>query len=110
MDTNLGKQINKTRIDRSLTGEALSELCNINAVYLRQIEGGIKTPSLAVFINICNILRISPNYLLQGELEENEISKIRELELLWESATPSQQEITLIILKAVLSHFANTDS
>lgn len=110
METNLGKQINKVRIDRGFTGEALSELCNINAVYLRQIEGGIKTPSMAVFTDICNVLQISPNYLLQGELVENEISKIKELELLWENATPSQQEIVIIMLQAVLKHFIKANS
>ena len=34
-------------------------------------------PSLPVFIDICKALKISPDYLLQDELEENEISTIR---------------------------------
>ena len=76
----LGKRINEVRKDRGFTADKLSELCNINATYLRQIEGGVKMPSLPVFIDICNSLRISPDYLLQDELEENEISKIKELE------------------------------
>ena len=40
-------------------------------------------PSLSVFIDICKALKISPDYLLQDELEENEISTIREIEALW---------------------------
>lgn len=40
-----GKRINQVRKDRGLTAEKLSEACGINAVYLRQIEGGIKIPS-----------------------------------------------------------------
>jgi len=48
----LGKRINSTRKDRNLTADRLSELCNINATYLRQIEGGVKMPSLPVFIDI----------------------------------------------------------
>ena len=78
----LGKRINEVRRDRCLTAEKLSELCNINATYLRQIEGGSKVPSLPVFIDICKALHISPNYLLQDELGENEISKIQEIEKL----------------------------
>ena len=46
----LGKRINEVRKDRCLTAEKLSELCNINATYLRQIEGGSKMPSLPVTI------------------------------------------------------------
>lgn len=38
----LGKRINEVRKDRSFTADKLSELCNINATYLRQIEGGVK--------------------------------------------------------------------
>ena len=48
----LGKRINMVRKDRGFTADRLSELCNINATYLWQIEGGTKVPSLPVFINI----------------------------------------------------------
>ena len=61
----LGRRINMARKDRGFTADRLSELCNINATYLRQIEGGTKFPSLPVFINICNALKISPDYLLR---------------------------------------------
>ena len=44
----LGKRINAVRKDRGLTADWLSEMCNINATYLRQIEGGVKMPSLPV--------------------------------------------------------------
>ena len=49
----LGKRINAVRKDRGLTADRLSEMCNINATYLRQIEGGVKMPSLSVFTDIC---------------------------------------------------------
>ncbi len=104
----LGKRINEVRKDRGFTADKLSELCNINATYLRQIEGGVKMPSLPVFIDICNALRISPDYLLQDELGENEISKIKELSQLWESVTPSQQVIASTMIQAVLEHLSKT--
>ena len=34
----LGKRINTARKERGWTSERLSEACNINATYLRQIE------------------------------------------------------------------------
>lgn len=100
----LGKRINEVRKDRCLTAEKLSELCNINATYLRQIEGGAKMPSLPVFIDICKALRISPDYLLRDELSENEISKIREIEMLWRDTPPQKQELALTMIKALLEH------
>ena len=85
----LGKRINEVRKSRGLTADKLSELCNINATYLRQIEGGAK---------------ISPDYLLQDELSENEISKIHEIEMLWKDAPLSKQELALAMIKAALKH------
>lgn len=90
------------RKDRGLTAEKLSELCNINATYLRQIEGGIKVPSLPVFIDLCNALKISPDYLLRDALVDNEVTEIQELTQLWESTTPGQQEIAAAMIRAVL--------
>lgn len=99
----LGKRINMTRKDRKITAEKLAEKCNINATYLRQIEGGGKVPSLPVFVTICNSLHVSPDYLLQDSLNENEVSRIRELTALWENTTPSQQEIAAAMIRAVLA-------
>lgn len=100
----LGKQIHLVRKDRGLTAERLSELCSINSTYLRQIEGGAKTPSLPVFIDICNALKISPDYLLRDHLSENEISRIHEIESLWENTSPTTQEIALTMIGALLQH------
>lgn len=100
----LGKRINEVRKDQGLTADKLSESCNINATYLRQIEGGAKLPSLPVFVDICKPLHISPDYLLQDDLEENEISRIREIEVLWKDASLSEQELVIAMIKAVLEH------
>lgn len=100
----LGKCINFVRKDRGLTAEKLSELCSINATYLRQIEGGVKLPSLPVFISICAALEISPDYLLRDSLPDNEVSTVHELEKLWESAAPSQLELATAMLRAALEY------
>ena len=99
-----GKRTHAVRKDRGLTADRLSEMCNINATYLRQIEGNVKMPSLSVFIDICRALKISPDYLLQDELPENEISKIREIEALWKDISPSKQTLVLAMIKAALEH------
>lgn len=98
----LGKRINTVRKNRGYTSDSLSEKCSINATYLRQIEGGIKMPSLPVFVDICNALQISPDYLLQDQLSENEISTIQEVDTLWKKASPSTQNLVLEMIKVVL--------
>lgn len=97
-----GKRLKFVRNDRGLTAEKLSEICNIDATYLRQIEGGIKTPSMQVFVSLCNALEISPNYLLQDNLDHNEISDIQQLEALWKQAPPSRQSLVIALLERAL--------
>lgn len=103
----LGKRIKEVRKARSLTAERLSELCHIDATYLRQIEGGKKMPSLPVFTDLCNALHISPAYLLKDALEHNEFSDLGELSALWEQASPGQLELVTVMVRAALNYNAS---
>lgn len=98
----LGKRINIARKSRRLTSERLSELCEVNATYIRQIEAGKKTPSLPVFVDICNALEVSPTYLLRDMLGKNEMSEFDELSALWNDAEPDQIRIVTAMLRAAL--------
>lgn len=98
----LGRQINRARKDRNLTSEKLSEACNINATYLRQIESGAKMPSLPVFVSICRELKASPSYLLSDILPDLEIKEMDVLIELWQTATPKQIKIISAMVQSAL--------
>ena len=98
----MGQRLKKARISRGLTGEQLAELCHINATYLRQIEAERKTPSLPVFISLCDELKVSPTYLLTDVLIENELSDFGVLSDLWQSATPVQIQIVTAMVRSAL--------
>lgn len=100
----LGKRINIARKDKGLTSEKLSELCNINATYLRQIESGAKMPSLPVFISICRELKVSPSYLLSDILADPEMQEMDVLSELWEKATPKQIKMVNSMIRSVLDN------
>ena len=100
----LGKKINTARKDKGMTGEKLSEACNINATYLRQIESGAKMPSLPVFISICRELRVSPSYLLADILDDSEIGEMDELQKLWMNATPKQIKMVSSMIRSALEN------
>lgn len=99
---NLGKRINALRKDKKITAEQLSERCNINASYLRQIECGNKTPSLPIFISLCNELGVSADYLLQEALIKHEKLQIEELSALWNETPPSCRAMVIVMLKAAV--------
>ena len=100
----LGRKINMARTDKGMTGEKLSEACNINATYLRQIESGAKMPSLPVFISICRELRVSPSYLLADILDDSEIGEMDELQKLWMNATPKQIKMVSSMIRSALEN------
>lgn len=100
-----GKNVNKARKDQGITSEKLSELCNLNATYIRQIEAGTKIPSLPVFVLLCRNLKVSPSYLLSETLEECEIQEMDTLIELWQNATPSQIKLISAMVKSALESF-----
>ncbi|MCD7717234.1 MAG: helix-turn-helix domain-containing protein [Lachnospiraceae bacterium] len=100
----IGKRIGEVRRDRGYSGEQFAELVNITPVYERQIESekSSKAPSLPLLIDICNTLRVSPDYLLRDLLVNNEITEIQELDTLWKSLPPSKQSLAVAMIKAAL--------
>lgn len=99
----LGRRINTARKERGITGEKLSELCNINATYLRQIESGSKTPSLPMFVTICQQLRVSPQYLLADDLASVTSTGFDDLVHLLDIATPRQAELITGMIRCATS-------
>ena len=93
----LGKRINTARKERGWTSDRLSEACNINATYLRQIESGAKVPSLQVFV-----LKVSPTYLLAEVLPSMELQNMDVLLELWQTATPRQITMITSMIRSAL--------
>jgi len=100
-----GKNVNKARKDRGITSEKLSELCNLNATYIRQIEAGTKIPSLPVFVLLCKNLKVSPSYLLSETLADCDIQEMDALIELWQNATPSQIKMVSAMVRSALDSF-----
>lgn len=98
----LGRKINIARKEAGFTSEKLSELCSINATYLRQIEAGVKSPSLPVFTALCQELKVSPSYLLADILEDCETQGADLLFELWRTATPKQLKLITSMVKSAL--------
>lgn len=103
MDKKLfGKRVNVARKERGMTSEKLSEACDINATYLRQIEAGVKVPSLPVFVTLCQQLKVSPSYLLSDVLADSWADRSDDILRLWQNATPAQLKLIAAIIKAAL--------
>lgn len=103
----LGNRIKIVRKSIGFTGDQLAEALNINATYLRQIESGVKTPSLPMFVDICNKVNASPNYLLGDSIENSSIDGIDILIDLWKRANPEQIRLIAAMIEAALKSLSN---
>lgn len=63
-----GQKINYIRKSKKITSEQLAEMCDVNAGHIRQVEAGLRSPSLKLLVDICNNLKVSPEYLLSQDL------------------------------------------
>lgn len=72
----LGVNLRQARRDKKMTSAQLATICNLNASYMRQIECGLKSPSLETFLLFCNTLDIFPGVLLEGNLRISDKSDL----------------------------------
>ena len=70
---NLGQRIAKRRTQTGLRQNVLADLIGISNNYLSSLERGKEKPSLEVIINICNVLQVTPDYLLMGNMYSNNV-------------------------------------
>lgn len=73
-DKRLGNKLNEKRKALGLKTEELAMKCGIEPGYMRQILSG-QVPSGQVLLRLCDVLKLSPNYLYEyeGEAEDKEI-------------------------------------
>ena len=100
----LGRNIHRARRDKSLSSDKLSELCDITPSYLRQVEAGSKTPSLPLFVSLCEQLKVSPSLLMAGVVSDSLDQSFEELRMLCETATPTQLALISAIIKTALKY------
>lgn len=75
-----GRNLYRVRRERKMTSQQLAEQIGISPAYLRQIESGVRAPSITVLIDICNALCVSPDFLLSGDLGWSNLEQIGALE------------------------------
>ena len=64
----LGSRIRAVRRQQSMTQEHLAEKVGISASFLGHIERGTRVASLETLVLLCNVLNVTPEYLLRASL------------------------------------------
>ena len=69
----MGKRIKLRRNELKIKQAELAETLGISNNHMSSIETGKERPSMEVFINICEELKVTPDYLLLGTMHANDI-------------------------------------
>lgn len=64
----MGNRIKIRRKELRIKQAELAEMLNISNNHMSSIENGRQKPSLDTFIQICNLLKVTPDYLLLGNM------------------------------------------
>ena len=65
----IGIRIRALRRSAGYTQEELAEKVGISASFMGHIERGSRIASLDTFVLLCNVLKTTPNHLLEASLE-----------------------------------------
>lgn len=64
----MGNRIKLRRKELRIKQAELAEMLNISNNHMSSIENGRQKPSLDTFIQICSLLKVTPDYLLLGNM------------------------------------------
>ncbi len=96
----VGRKIREARIKKGFTQQALAEVADIGEMYISEIERGVKTPSLNLFVKIISALDVSADYVLRDALPSGKDFVYQEVAEMLDDLTPKQRRSAIDILDA----------
>lgn len=65
----MGNRIRLRRKELKMKQSELVELIDISTNHMSSIETGKQKPSMDIFLRLCEVLRVTPDYLLLGSMQ-----------------------------------------
>ena len=99
----LGTNILKARQAKGWTQDFAAEKCGLSENYFRQIELGNKVPRLETFVRIAEMLGVSADFLLYGNLTTTHAARSAEMMDKLSELPPKQQKVVLETVNTLIS-------
>lgn len=96
----MGNKIKQSRLANQYTQDYVSEHIDISTVLLRNIENGRNIGSIPTLLNLCNFLKITPNYLFSDLLTFQEKTLDTDLKTYFNQLSEESKNI----LKEIIIH------
>jgi len=77
----IGQRIRKRRDVLDLTQQQLAELSDASIAHIGRIENGTTNVTALLLLKICNVLKVTPDYLLLGidkEYRNDDLAEIKD--------------------------------
>lgn len=105
----LGKHIRKYRKQKNYTLEQLAEKLDVSTTFIGQIERAKGIPSLETLVKIANVLEVSTDSLLFGDLnkESGNSHFVKRIEELTETFTSKEKELLLKNIEIINDYRSN---
>lgn len=89
----IGRRIKSARLELNLTQEELADKLNFSIAFMSRIERGNTMLNLKRLIQIAEILKVSPGYLLTGSDVTSKDYLKEDFRVILEKCTPEQQKL-----------------
>ena len=100
----MGDRIKSARKNLGLTQEALAEKLDITLYYMGEIERGVKTPSLDLFVKLVEVLDVSADYLLRDRVSTGNVYGDKRMARKLENLTPKQRAAIEAIIDTYIEY------
>ena len=100
----MGDRIKTARKKMGLTQEALAERVDITLFYMGEIERGVKTPSLDLFIRLVEVLDVSADYLLRDTVSTGNAYGDKLISRRLEHLTPRQRAAVEALIDTYIAY------
>lgn len=97
----IGVRIRKARKAAGMSQERLAEAVGVGTTHISHIETGKVLPSMSVFISLLNVLQISADEVVAGNVERSEVQLMKEVQELLEACTPEQKRKLIRVMRSV---------
>ena len=100
----MGDRIKEIRKKRHLTQEQLAEQVDVTVEYISQLERGLSTPSMQVFVKILEVLDASADYLLRDMVSTDNPYGDKQIAARLERLSPKQRRALMAIIDAYMEY------
>lgn len=97
----LGRQIQYCRKEQRMSQTELAERADLSVPYISHIETGRKKPSLETLMKIADVLSVTPDRLLYGNLQGHSRSDIGDFCDIFADCSPQEKQLLYQITYAV---------